>query len=178
MTLDEINSFYEYINKVNAENRVRTDKQDLEDAIEDLLILAYMNGVEAVNKMLDAAIKADELDAARSVFAEIKGKTFVDRVREYAETEDVEAIRRVVDTETHRVYNEASMYAARKAGAKEKTWVTMLDEKVRDTHDYLESMTIPIEDRFYTFDGDSADAPGGFENAENNCGCRCELEFS
>lgn len=59
-----------------------------------------------------------------------------------------------------------------------KTWVTMMDEKVRDTHQYLEGMTVPLDDEFYTYDGDHAQAPGGFTAAQNNCGCRCQLDIS
>lgn len=59
-----------------------------------------------------------------------------------------------------------------------KTWVTMLDEKVRDTHQYLEGMTIPLDDEFYTYDGDHAQAPGGFTAAQNNVNCRCQLDIS
>jgi hypothetical protein len=53
-----------------------------------------------------------------------------------------------------------------------------MDNRVRDTHFYLEGMTVDINDKFYTYDGDSAYRPGGFEKAENNCGCRCLLMYS
>jgi hypothetical protein len=67
---------------------------------------------------------------------------------------------------------------AKYAGAKSKTWVTMMDDRVRDTHDYLEGETVGIGEDFYTYDGDHASAPGLFELAENNVNCRCELLFS
>ena len=63
-------------------------------------------------------------------------------------------------------------------GVVKKTWVTMADEKVRATHDYLEGETIPFEDDFYTFDGDYASRPGGFLFPENNINCRCRLILS
>jgi hypothetical protein len=52
----------------------------------------------------------------------------------------------------------------------------MQDDRVRDTHDYLEGMVVPFSSRFYTYDGDSADYPGGFTLPENNIGCRCVVE--
>lgn len=52
------------------------------------------------------------------------------------------------------------------------------DEKVRDTHQYLEGMTVGIDEDFWTYDNDHASAPGMFEFAENNVNCRCELLFS
>ena len=54
-----------------------------------------------------------------------------------------------------------------------KTWGTMLDESVRETHSYLESVSVPLEEEFFTFDGDHAPYPGLFQKAENNVNCRC-----
>lgn len=59
-----------------------------------------------------------------------------------------------------------------------KEWMTMMDDKVRDTHDYLEGMKVPLDAMFMTFDGDQAEAPGGFELAENNVQCRCWLKLT
>ena len=85
---------------------------------------------------------------------------------------------RIVDTESHRIANEAALKTAGKAGATNKKWVTMLDEKVRDTHAYLEGQTVPYDADFYTYDGDHARAPGLFTLPENNINCRCELQFT
>ena len=85
---------------------------------------------------------------------------------------------RIAETETHRDANTAALETAKKAGAKNKTWITMMDEKVRDTHQYLEGMTVGIDEEFWTYDNDHASAPGMFEFAENNVNCRCELLFS
>jgi hypothetical protein len=54
----------------------------------------------------------------------------------------------------------------------------MLDNRVREEHQYLEGQTIDIDDEFYTYDGDHASAPGLFTLAQNNVNCRCELIFS
>ena len=59
-----------------------------------------------------------------------------------------------------------------------KTWQTMQDDRVRETHDYLEGMTIPLKEKFKTLDMDEADAPGGFTLPENNVNCRCWLSYS
>ena len=108
----------------------------------------------------------------------VAGKDFTERVTEYAEKGDLEAIMRVAEADAHRVLNTASLNTAKKAGARFKTWVTMMDDKVRDTHDYLQAMTVGINDRFVTYDGDSASFPGDFEYAENNVNCRCTLVFA
>ena len=96
----------------------------------------------------------------------------------FASNGSVDDLIRIAETEVHRDANESALATAKKAGATRKTWVTMMDEKVRDTHQYLEMMTVGINEDFYTYDGDHASAPGLFDLAENNVNCRCELVFS
>ena len=112
-----------------------------------------------------------------TVNKEIAGKTFADRVLEHAEKGDAQAILRVAETDGNRVYNSGGLLGAR-GEATTKTWETMQDDRVRETHDYLQSMTVPIDEDFYTYDGDHAPCPGGFEDVNNNANCRCWLSFS
>lgn len=114
---------------------------------------------------------------SEAVNKEIAGKTFADRVLEHAEKGDAQAILRVAETDGNRVYNSGGLLGAR-GEATTKTWETMQDDRVRETHDYLKSMTVPIDEDFYTYDGDHASCPCGFENVENNANCRCWLTFS
>lgn len=92
------------------------------------------------------------------------------------------AIQRVVETEYHRMFN-AGVYdsatAMQEATGKTvyKRWDTALDDRVRETHIYLEGDKKPLDEAFFTFDGDSAMYPGGFTLPQNNCGCRCQLEI-
>ena len=94
---------------------------------------------------------------------------------------DVEAIKRVVDTEYHRMANAGAYDTAVAINKTGKTiykrWDTMLDEKVRSTHLYLEGDRVPLDRAFFTFDGDSAMYPGGFTLASNNVNCRCGLSY-
>ena len=180
MPFDELNrleaALPEYMNR---ENKSKADLDSLLDMLEDLFLLSYANGVASANLMLGSDISADVSDVQDTVDRKIAGETWRDRVREYFSNGGTEAdIVRVMETETHRDYNEAALTTARKAGAKSKTWMTMMDDRVRETHDYLQSMTVGIDEEFYTYDGDHAYAPGGFELAENNVSCRCTLIFS
>ena len=59
----------------------------------------------------------------------------------------------------------------------EKVWATMEDERVRETHNFLDGVSVPLGTLFVAIDGDSARYPGDFTKAENNCGCRCWLVF-
>jgi hypothetical protein len=123
-----------------------------------------------------------------------KGETFRERIEHHldeyeASPKDEAATEKLVnqlavvaETETHRTINEGG-YEAAERYAKDhpgvtiyKTWETMMDDRVRDTHDYLEGSTVPMDARFYTFDGDSARYPGDFMLPENNINCRCVVE--
>ena len=53
----------------------------------------------------------------------------------------------------------------------------MRDDKVRETHDYLEGVEVDLASEFVTFDGDSAKFPGDFSRAENNVNCRCVIDL-
>lgn len=156
-------------------------KDDLWDIILDYLMLAYMMGVEDVDEVFGTnyAEKVRPEDIERVVFEKVAGKDFRQRVNEYVENDGtVEDIMRIAETDTTRIYNEGGLETAEKAGAKYKTWNTMGDERVRASHDYIERVRVGIDDRFYTFDGDSALSPGGFTMPENNINCRCWLTFS
>lgn len=114
-----------------------------------------------------------------AIYLLIEGKTFADRVLEYALLDDVEGIRTVAETEYHRVYNTAADQTARSApGRVSKRWRTVGDDVVRETHRYLEGMEVPLDAEFYTYDGDHAAFPGGFTQARNNVNCRCIVTYT
>jgi hypothetical protein len=70
---------------------------------------------------------------------------------------------------------------AKGQGKKYKTWFTMGDEKVRPTHEVLESERIPIDDLFWVgstqmrFPKDTLYSGGDLEEI---AGCRCWIEYS
>lgn len=162
------------------------------DEILDMLIVAYLFGNEAANEMLYGPtelpngevkrtidIDLDEMDDA--IFRVIAGKDWQERVTEYLDDLNgtVDDIIRVVDTDMNRIYNDAVLDVGERSGdGVMKTWETMLDDRVRDTHEYLEGMTIQRDSRFYSFDGDSARYPGDFTDPQNNVNCRCRISLS
>ena len=177
------------------------------DEILDMLIMAYMYGNEAGNTMLYGSDVVDQIvpeqegpnrvididtdDMNRAVFRVIADKTWEQRVSEYLDDDNgtVDDIIRVVDTDMNRIYNDSILNVGERSEDEEpedgvpkrtsmKRWVTMGDDRVRDTHDYLEGMSVPVNRRFFTYDGDSARYPGDFELPENNINCRCRIEIS
>lgn len=149
-------------------------KQELIDEVLDLLILAYVNGNAAANLDIDGNFPFSKTRLSDTVYHLVDGKDFAVRLREY---DDQNEIKRVIETETHRCYNAGIEEVAEESKAN-KTWVTMLDEKVREQHQFLEGVTVPYNEYFYTTDGDKALFPGGFETAANNVNCRCEVILS
>ena len=187
-------------------------KRDRIDEILEMLIMAYMFGNESANTMLfgpdivdtidqdepNRPVRIDVDDMNKSVFKDIAGKDWEQRVSEYYDSDSGTAddVIRVVDTDMNRIYNDSVLDVGEKANAGRvewsnddlpvpdtkdrvmKTWQTMLDNRVRDTHEYLEGMTVPVGRRFYTYDGDSARYPGDFSNPANSINCRCRISLS
>lgn len=164
--------------------RSETPTSESIDEIEELLILGYVLGRESAAESLLFEIGSPDTNRLDDLLmVEYDGKTFVDRVEEYSESGSEEEIKRVVETEYHRMFNQGVLDGANEISNENeievtKKWVTVGDNKVRETHSYLEGMEIPLNEKFYTIDSDSADFPGGFSNAENNINCRCVVEVN
>ena len=154
------------------------DAEKCIDIVYEYLEMAWTMGVDNVNENLSTSFVPQDAEMRSAIYQKVANKDFTERIREWSEKGDFEAIMRVADTDAHRVLNESAFNTAKKAGARFKTWITMEDDKVRDTHAYLHGMTIPIDDYFVTYDGDKALKPGLFTKAENNVNCRCRLEFT
>ena len=58
-----------------------------------------------------------------------------------------------------------------------KRWKDVGDEKVRDTHQYLNGISVPLNDYFYSISGDYGRFPGDFKTAEENSNCRCGIVY-
>lgn len=172
LPIDELNAFETSL-KAGEKKEV---KRLLDDAL-DFLLIAYFNGSQDAAEMLGLELEPDIDKAREAINLKVAGKDYAERLREYGESGDLESILRVLDTDMTRVYNTAVLDTAQ-GRATMKTWNTMLDDRVRDTHEPLEGVTIPIDAEFYTWDGDKALAPGGFGKAENNVNCRCLLSVS
>lgn len=182
LPMDELNRVGEDIRHrfdgVSLEDN-KEEEEDIIDELLDLFLLAYAMGNSITNENLSSDYRPSADDVMEVVDAKVAGKTWRERVEEYFSNGGTgEDIARIAETESHRIANKAALDTAKYAGATKKTWATMLDDRVRESHDYLEGMTVDIDDEFFTFDGDHAPAPGLFETAENNVNCRCELLFS
>ena len=170
----------------------RISRKRFEDTIFELITMGYVYGIEVAGLDLNVDLPVSAERMFEVANAPTKGETFRERMethfKEYEESPDPERLINqlsvIAETETHRSINTGSLDGAEKYQQAHpdvtvmKTWETMMDDRVRDTHDYLEGVTIPLGARFYTFDGDSAMQPGDFMLAENNVNCRCILRYT
>ena len=157
--------------------------KDVVDDIFELLVDAYLLGNDHASEMMNTmtVVDTDLMEAA--IYRKIDGVDFEDRAEQHVRQGDVTALQTLVESEYHRVHEEGVADGVRQFTRETgipvlKTWRTVGDERVRDTHDFLEGTTIPMGDLFWTYDGDSALQPGGFANAENNVNCRCWLDYT
>lgn len=182
MPWDELNVIRSKAEKLEIEETAENGKKKYNaeriiDIVYEYLEYAWTMGVDNINEELSTSYAPQDDEMRREINRKVAGKDYKERIDEWAEKGDFDAIMRVAETDAHRLINDSAFLTAKKAGAKYKTWHTMEDDKVRATHEPLDLMTIPIDDYFVTFDGDRALRPGEFERAENNVNCRCFLTF-
>lgn len=115
-----------------------------------------------------------------AVDRKFEGITAKQRLKDHLLNRDgASSIERLMKTEWHRMTNEGINGFGNFYGKQNMTkrWVTMLDDKVRDTHDYLEGAEVSFNEDFYTYNGDHAPFPGMFGVPEEDVNCRCIVEL-
>lgn len=164
---------------------ISTSIEQSVERFNQLLRRAYLLGCEDARLQLRFKPRIDEdLLEAAIFFGYADGESIQDKLRGYVQSGEVAVpeIQRLLESEFHRTYSTGSLDTAHQnptsSGIIWKRWETMLDDKVRDTHAYLQGVTAPLDGEFFTFDGDSAYAPGLFSSPANNANCRCLLSYS
>ena len=190
MPYDELNTFKAMVTEYKTEPLTNDDQArlrlDIEDYIEFLLIEAYVYGnVQAMQDLgiLDKdpaeLINPDVME--QTINERIADKTYKQRITEYLDDENstVDDFTRVAETDATRVYNAGVVDGGINSGISgvKKQWITMDDDRVRSTHDYLADMVVPLNQDFYTYTGDHARAPGMFSDPAENCNCRCSISL-
>ena len=175
------NNLFEWdeLNLIRSEAKVRWNgkppdrkkREEFCDWLEFVLCHVYAYGWQGVEDIL-GKIEVEDNGDLETVNLKIDGKTFRDRV---LDADTAEEVIRVIDTEAHRDYNTGAFNAAKESGIPNlrKKWQTMMDDRVRDPHSYLEGVEVGLDDLFYTYTGDSALYPGGFGVPELDINCRC-----
>ena len=185
MFFDELDQFLDAFRTrkiAHSEEKTHQEEEDIIDELLDLYLLAFWEGSKDAGKELMMEVEPSVSKAEEVINKPIDGKTFRDRVHEYLNGDmgdttgtPVEAIARVAETDSVRIYNEAKLITGKENGATIKTWHTMEDWKVRDTHTVLNGVTVPIDGYFYTYTGAKTLAPSQFGIASEDVNCRCWL---
>lgn len=188
MYFDELDEFLDNIRTLKiarSEEKRQVVEEDIIDEMLDLYLLGFYEGAKDAGEELGVNVDPSVEEAQEVINRPIAGKTFRERVRDYVSGNmgdttgtPEEAIARVAETDAVRIYNESKLNTAKRHGATAKTWNTMEDNRVRDSHYPLDKVTVPIDAYFYTYDGDKATAPSQFTLPQNNVNCRCWLTFS
>lgn len=180
MPFDEINALTAEAEAIKSTDRAKKKEvvDKYIDEVTDLFVMAYVFGNDDLNSQLGTEIMPDITEMKSVIEEKFDGKDYQDRIREYMEDGTVGDIQRVLETDVHRAYNAALFTAARKAGATKKTWNCMMLPTSRDSHVYLDGVTIPLEAEFYSINGGRTMYPGQWGIAEEDCNCLCWLTFS
>lgn len=86
----------------------------------------------------------------------------------------------IVRSEGHRIQEESKYEVMEEVGGKvkmTKTWNSVGDSRVRDTHQIMDGTTIGIDEEFVLPSGDLALYPGNSGNAAEDINCRCFLTY-
>ncbi len=179
LDFDELHVFAEetFAHRENetAEQRRKRIEDDILDFLLDMYLLGFLStGLPDIGEPDPARIRA-------VLYQEIAGENIIDRILKHIEEDSAPLFGMLIESEAHRVSEQGGRDAAKnceRAGhGVFKIWNTMEDDRVRATHDYIQGYRAPIDVPIYTFDGDYAQCPGGFQNVENNAGCRCWLTY-
>ena len=155
------------------------DKDYARKIFRDTLEDAYIEGFAASEYMLHQEEEIEEELLLLALDKSYNGESIYTKFDNYFEQGDTAKLSALMEDEFHRVYSQGGLDMAKSTGRQVyKTWSTMMDDRVRESHDYLEGVTIPLNEKFVTLDLDEAYAPGGFSLPEHNCGCRCWLTYS
>lgn len=200
-TIDELSVLAERIIAETEDLPQEQKRKKVIDEVYEILVIAYIFGVDRVqtqdieNRPYTASESAelqqtenvpyDTESLYNALYRSVGGQTFEQRITERIQdgTLDKETLKRILETDYHRMeetgaYDRAMAYAKETGQTPYKVWQTMEDDRVRDTHRYIEGVEVPVDAWFYTYDSDMARFPGDFELPENNIGCRCWLRYT
>lgn len=111
-------------------------------------------------------------------------ETIVDNTLQNIDTEWYTSIGRsvnIAETETNNSANYDDLQDAIESGLTQKTWVTMRDNKVRESHVVLDGATIGIDELFQVGDAEMrfpCDEEVAFDYPEEIVNCRCTISYS
>lgn len=173
---------FDEINLIADAFSEETTEEEAVKTARDIMTDGYIEGFAAVGYMLhDDLERPVDIALMHAALDEVIGEQTTDeRVAEHIRNSNISDLKNTIETEFHRVYvlgGDDRAQAINRERILEKFWLTVKDGNVRETHRYLEGISLPLDGEFYTIDGDHARAPGLFSKVENNAHCRCILGY-
>ena len=195
LPIDELNTLRAKVSEIVHSVQTETARYDSIDFLIDLLASTVIPMVEehlaaeydrafktGIDGWLD--VSPDETARRDAVYTPVGGKSFADRIMDYASGDLKQFVSKVAvlaETDGHRCRSEGILAAGERlsqAGLTvRKTWRGVLDAREREKHVALEGVTLPL-DAFFEIDGYTAPAPGLFGAPDLDCNCRCELKIN
>ena len=136
LLFDQLNSLRTQLSITIAEQG-KLNREEVEDSLLDILIMAYVFGNYDANDSLGTDISVDIDKMNEALYRKFEDRDFAQRIADYVFTGSVEDIMRVAETEVHRDYNAGAYDTATEGGAKYKRWTAVMDDRTRETHWYL-----------------------------------------
>ena len=164
--------------KVAEETGIELDFQLVNPKIAEYVRRRAADKVRGLGKVGDTT-----RDQLRSALAEgiDAGEGIADLARRVKDVfEDAQGYRAttIARTETTRAAGWGNVEAFRQGGITHKEWVSTRDSKTRDEHMEMDGQVAGIDDDFTAPGGQTADAPGDFDDPELDCNCRCTVVAS
>lgn len=101
------------------------------------------------------------------------------RVAKFFDNTNDYRAQRIARTVSNYGVNEGNRLAALEAGFTMKSWLSMRDANVRDTHQTVDGQKVKVTEKFTLSDGDMLDVPGDPNGQPGNTiSCRCTVLFS
>lgn len=157
------------------------DPSIIDEMRERYLMALATGGLLGTDELLGGEYYAYVVDHAATFAANAIASTMENRDVEYTYSEDRAMF--MAENESQSIWNAHDFFAEFGApdGATHKTWVTMHDNRVRDTHAEVDGETVRIDEPFFVGGYEMMfprDEEYGGAGAEEIVGCRCMLEYS
>ena len=190
----------EYFGEMNITEEQKEQRQESAEELEKLFIFllaailaAYNNGTYDYQDAIEEAQRGYERIAVSisltvseyflnvhipMVISEIVRVAIQNPEKEF--NFSIDRAMSLAENEANFIWNDAEFQEAVEAGMTEKTWHTMRDKRVRDSHAEMEGVTIPINEPFEV--GESLMMAPGDDSLGASSGellnCRCSVSYS
>ena len=170
----------------NKRIAVATDFQRFFMGLFLLLVTAEVTRDEIIEQISDEYIRILDRYDLRPNMGHIDrlAETIADNTLANLDKEFYTSVERsisIAETETNNSANYDDLQEAIESGFTQKTWITMRDNRVRDTHVVLDGATIGIDELFQVGNAEMrfpCDEELAFDSPEETVGCRCTISYS